>query len=379
MAMKTVNLMQGSQEWHDFRANHYPASEAPAMKGCGLYDPMTPENLALVRLGIREKEVTDYQQRIFDDGHAAEEAARPIVEKIIGDELSNMTGYIETPELAMNISASFDGITFDGETLFEHKIWNEKLAEMVRNNDLSPSYYWQLEQQLLVSGAKRVVFVTSDAFILDENIASRENFSFVSDELTANDGSSYVTVANDLLWMEYTPVPGRAEQLIEGWKNYESILAEMLVENDAWDDVVTKYLPLANKQKELKDEIKALDEQILPHKTALVAYATRTGSKKVVGSSVEVRSTSRKGGLLEKEILAEMNELRKKLNMPELKDLEEYRAGSSTSWQVKVLDKPVTKNDVVELKAKAKIKPSKTQQLASAAMKTNLAVGAFNF
>lgn len=59
---------------------------------------------------------------------------------------------------------------------------------------LEPHYYWQLEQQLLVSGAERVIFVCSDG--TEQNFVS----------------------------MEYRPVRGRAEQLIEGWKQFEADL-----------------------------------------------------------------------------------------------------------------------------------------------------------
>ncbi|KTC33070.1 Heme peroxidase, partial [Pseudomonas sp. ABAC61] len=69
------------------------------------------------------------------------------------------------------------------------------VVAQVKSGDLDPHYYWQLEQQLLVSGAERVIFVCSDG--------TAENF----------------------VHMEYRPVPGRAAQLIEGWKQFEADLA----------------------------------------------------------------------------------------------------------------------------------------------------------
>jgi len=65
----------------------------------------------------------------------------------------------------------------------------------VKAEDLGPHYYWQLEQQLLVSGAERVIFVCSDG--------TPDNF----------------------VSMEYRAVAGRAEQLVEGWKQFEADLA----------------------------------------------------------------------------------------------------------------------------------------------------------
>jgi len=48
------------------------------------------------------------------------------------------------------------------DIVFEHKLWNEKLAAAVRKGDIDPMYAFQMEQQLLVSGADKVIFVVSD-------------------------------------------------------------------------------------------------------------------------------------------------------------------------------------------------------------------------
>ncbi len=185
--MKIHNVAQGSAEWHALRAKHFTASEAPAMMGASKYQTRT-ELLAMKKTGI-VADVTPSQQYIFDKGHATEAAARPLVEVQIGEELYPVVGTLG------NLLASMDGMTMLGETLFEHKLWNESLVAQVKAEDLAPNYYWQLEQQLLVSGAERVIFVCSDG--------TPENF----------------------VSMEYRPVPGRAEQLVEGWKQFEADLA----------------------------------------------------------------------------------------------------------------------------------------------------------
>jgi putative phage-type endonuclease len=185
--MKIHNVAQGSAEWHALRSQHFTASEAPAMMGASKYQTRT-DLLTLKKTGIAP-EVTQSQQYIFDKGHATEAMARPLVEVMIGEELYPVVG------TEGNLLASMDGATMLGETLFEHKLWNESLAAQVRAEDLGPHYYWQLEQQLLVSGAERVIFVCSDG--------TAENF----------------------VSMEYRPVAGRAAQLIEGWKQFEADLA----------------------------------------------------------------------------------------------------------------------------------------------------------
>lgn len=185
--MKIHNVAQGSAEWHALRAQHFTASEAPAMMGASKYQTRT-ELLTLKKTGI-SPEVTPSQQYIFDKGHATEAMARPLVEVMIGEELYPVVG------TSGNLLASMDGATMLGETLFEHKLWNESLVAQVNAEDLAPHYYWQLEQQLLVSGAERVIFVCSDG------------------------------TAGNFVSMEYRPVAGRAAQLVEGWKQFEADLA----------------------------------------------------------------------------------------------------------------------------------------------------------
>lgn len=185
--MKIHNVTQGSAEWHTLRGQHFTASEAPAMMGVSKYQTRT-DLLTLKKTGIAP-DVTPSQQHIFDRGHATEALARPLVEAMIGEELYPVVG------TEGNLLASMDGATMLGETLFEHKLWNESLVAQVKAEDLAPHYYWQLEQQLLVSGAERVIFVCSDG--------TAENF----------------------VSMEYRPVAGRAAQLVEGWKQFEADLA----------------------------------------------------------------------------------------------------------------------------------------------------------
>ena len=185
--MKIHNVAQGSAEWLALRAQFRTASEAPAMMGASKYQTRT-DLLTAKKTGITP-DVTPSQQFIFDKGHATEASARPLAEALIGEELYPIVG------TKGNLLASMDGATMLGETLFEHKLWNESVVAQVKAGDLAPHYYWQLEQQLLVSGAERVIFVCSDG--------TPENF----------------------VHMEYRPVAGRAAQLIEGWKQFEADLA----------------------------------------------------------------------------------------------------------------------------------------------------------
>ncbi|MBA6090063.1 YqaJ viral recombinase family protein [Pseudomonas monteilii] len=184
--MQVHNVQQGTPEWHALRSSYFTASEAPAMMGASKYQTRN-DLLALKKTGI-VPDVTPQQQAIFDRGHATEELARPLVEEMIGEELYPIVG------TSGNLLASMDGATMLGDTLFEHKLWNATLATAVLAGELEPHYYWQLEQQLLVSGAERVIFVCSDG--------TRDNF----------------------VHMEYRPVAGRREQLVAAWAQFEEDL-----------------------------------------------------------------------------------------------------------------------------------------------------------
>lgn len=80
--MKILNLVQGSPEWDAHRATHFNASDAPAMLGCSPYMTRS-ELLHRMHTGITP-EVDPATQRRFDEGHQAEQLARPLAEEIIG-------------------------------------------------------------------------------------------------------------------------------------------------------------------------------------------------------------------------------------------------------------------------------------------------------
>jgi putative phage-type endonuclease len=155
--MKTIDLIQGSPEWMAHRAQHFNASDAPAMMGCSPHMTRT-ELLHRLHTGITP-EVDAATQRRFDDGHRFEALARPMAEAIIGEDLYPVTG------AKGRLSASFDGLTLMEDTVFEHKSLNKELRATMKDEENScalPLHYRvQLEQQLLVSGAKIALFMAS--------------------------------------------------------------------------------------------------------------------------------------------------------------------------------------------------------------------------
>ena len=131
--MKIIDVQQGTNEWHALRSKRLTASEAPAMMGISKYQTRT-QLLDQKTTGLTP-DVDEYQQRIFDKGHTSEAAARPIAEGIIGEDLYPVTCEDDEGRLL----ASMDGLTMLEDVGFEHKLWNEKLAEQVKAGKLSQS------------------------------------------------------------------------------------------------------------------------------------------------------------------------------------------------------------------------------------------------
>jgi len=152
--MEQVDLQQGTPEWHAHRAAHFNASDAPAMLGLSPYKSRS-QLLKEMATGIIP-EVDAATQRRFDDGHRFEALARPLAEKLIGKKLYPVVG------TEGKLSASFDGLTMDESICFEHKTLNANLADCMAAG-LSPDEHYraQMEQQLMISGAEKCLFMAT--------------------------------------------------------------------------------------------------------------------------------------------------------------------------------------------------------------------------
>jgi len=157
--MRTHSLLQGSPEWLAYRSTHFNASDTPAMLGVSPYKTRT-ELLHELHTGL-SAEIDAATQRRFDLGHAAEAAARPLAESEIGEDLYPVVGSLEIDGLPL--SASFDGLTMAEDIVWEHKLMNVNLAESLADGIIPDIYHPQLEQQLMVSGAKKALFMATSA------------------------------------------------------------------------------------------------------------------------------------------------------------------------------------------------------------------------
>ena len=189
--MIELNVKQGTTAWLEARAKCLTASEAPAMMGVSSYKTRA----ALIREKatgyIPEPDAATLGR--FAAGHEAEANARPIIETIIGAELYPVVATDDTGKYLASSDgvASHDGaITFLPEG-FEHKLWNDKLAEEVRAGNVPESHAWQLDHQAMVFGFKRIIFVVSDG------------------------------TADNMAYCWYYPTKERIERLKAGWNQFE--------------------------------------------------------------------------------------------------------------------------------------------------------------
>jgi len=178
------SLLQGSDDWHAFRFNHHGASEAAAM--LGLSKKATRSELVRMKATGLAKEFSDWvQENILDYGHEVEALARPHAEKIIGDEL-----YPATLSLGKE-SASCDGLNMAETIGFEHKQWNAALAASVSTGVLPEEHQPQVQQQLMVTGADKWLFMTSDG------------------------------TEESMVWMWIYPDTAWFERIVAGWEQFD--------------------------------------------------------------------------------------------------------------------------------------------------------------
>ncbi len=303
--MKLIDIQQGSSEWLALRLGYFTASEAPAMMGDSPYTRRV-ELLYQKASGYRPV-VTPYQQKKFDEGHAAEANVRPLVERREGLELFPVTAVHTVNNLPL--LASFDGLNLDKTLIFEHKLWNQKLVAQIEREGLGPLYYWQLEHQLLVAEqAERVLFVCSDG--------TADNFRYVYYESQEN----------------------RRDALIAGWQQFQTDLEqyktdlesgaikspyqEAVIRNDkTFRDAEQEYLLAMNQKKLAEATLDKAKEDLI----------NLTGGLKTKGEKLQLYPTHKDGTVKWKAAFKAM--------MPEVskKELEPFTGEDSISWTVKTL------------------------------------------
>lgn len=156
-----LKLVQGSQEWLDYRRTMRNASETPAVMGISPW--LTPYTLWLIKTGRSMQAVTSPMAH----GTKLEPEARAAYEE--------QTGNVMQP-LVMNdgpYSASLDGINLAGDLIVEIKCpFRRKQSDLWKGaveGKVPDHYTVQIQHQLMVAGAKKAhlwVYVEGEGILL---------------------------------------------------------------------------------------------------------------------------------------------------------------------------------------------------------------------
>jgi len=191
--MQTHNLIQGSPEWHEHRATHFNASDAPAMMGVSPF--LARSELLLQKHTGITPEVDPGTQKRFDDGHRFEALARILAEEIVGDDLYPVT--VSNGKY----SASMDGLNMGSDISFEHKSLNDAIRAATSAAELPEYLRVQMEHQFIASpGTTRCLFMASKWDDQDK-LLEKKYFWYESDVALR-------------------------DRIVDGWARFEKDLAE---------------------------------------------------------------------------------------------------------------------------------------------------------
>lgn len=151
------DLEQGSDEWLNFRKQYdITGSTVGAFLGNSQYDRPWAAMVDKVGLQRGKNTASEFTQRIFAKGHAAEEAGRARVAEMLGQEVRQV-GAI-TNDQYPGFMYSPDGLIGD-DALWEHK--NPERAKDGFANLAAgdhPDYLDQIQMGMMLSGRKRTLF-----------------------------------------------------------------------------------------------------------------------------------------------------------------------------------------------------------------------------
>jgi putative phage-type endonuclease len=270
-----VNLVQGSHAWHEHRRCYRNASETPAVLGVSPW--LTAYQLWQQKLGLVQPEVNAAMLR----GTELEPAARAAYEA--------RTGLVMQPLVLVDgeYSASLDGLTLSGERLVEIKCpyrgQASSLWQAVEAGELPEHYRWQVQHQLMVTGAD-----LADVFVFD---------------------------GTDGILLPVTPDPASWDQVRSAWDAFAQYVAKAepppLTERDVRVRDDAEWLEAAAAYRELRTAYDELGATMDEAKARLVGLASHV---KEQGGGVAVTRLWKRGNFDYKRV-------------PELLgvDLEQYR------------------------------------------------------
>lgn len=284
--MKVIDLEQGSPEWLAWRKTVITATDCPAILGSS---PWTSAYKCWQRkLGlIPEQPSNDAMER----GKRLEPIAR---ERFIKRYGINMTPrVVESSEFEF-LGASLDGISDCGEYILEVKTGNYKLMQLAANGIIPDYYLDQIQDQLLVTGAKKCYY-----HVAHEDEAQEIIIEVLPDPEFIH---RFMPKAREFLkCMAFSEPPPLQDS------DYKDMTSD-----SKWEGLATEY-------KRLCEQIKTLEEIKESYRKELIA---RCGDQNCMGHGLKVMKTFMKGRICYD-------------NIPEIKgvDLDKFRKPPTTGWK----------------------------------------------
>lgn len=147
------NLEQGTPEWIEFRRNCVTATDIAAI--CNVDGSFKNKKEVIQEKLGHDPELSDYQKKIFQDGHEFEDSARTRL---------NESGYGFKPVVVVSslndrLMASLDGLDSTKEVCLEVKSCTNESRFKAYCERIPPMYMAQVQFQLFCTGYKKALVV----------------------------------------------------------------------------------------------------------------------------------------------------------------------------------------------------------------------------
>lgn len=166
---------ESKSQWLQWRKEGLGGSDAPIIMGVSPF--MTPRELAQEKLGLKSFDQTNYATM---RGQIFEPKARAMFETLYDMKMS--AELFVHPEHSF-LRCSLDGWNEEKREILEIKVPGKEVFELAKSGEVHEQYVWQLEHQLLVTGAKKVHFfcVQLDSKNFDASITDHAHVVYESD------------------------------------------------------------------------------------------------------------------------------------------------------------------------------------------------------
>lgn len=279
-------LIQGTEEWLEFRKSMIGASDAPVIMGVSPWK--TPNQLWEEKLGLREPCINAAMRR----GTEMEEEARKAFEE--------KTGHTVFPSVLLHsekswMMASVDGIDMEGKIIVEIKCPGKVDHEIALSGEVPEKYYPQLQHIMYVASVDKIYYFSysmNSSIVLEV----RKNEKYIREMLDREE---------------------------EFYRCLQHLEAPKLQERDFVQKNDDLWMQASQRYKEVQKLLLSLKEEEDFLRQTLVCMS---GKCNVMGNGIKLTKVLRKGSVDYSKI-------------PELEgvDLEKYRKEKVESWRIQVL------------------------------------------